>query len=178
MHAVTLCTLSKWDKVYCNLSVFSAKNLISHGCRHHYAPTAVYEVCCVCSSVASRFCQEGQSERTFPIFPLYPDFCSFSRFFQIFSLFFLIFGKFFAVKGVVATLLCVSWSCLKYSLPSISATSSLEISLSDSRYTMSADRYTKRWLTNLQWSWNLGKTQWQNIVTNVIVYVRGFELWS
>ena len=45
------------------------------------------------SSVAKPICQEGQSERTFPIFPLFP------LFFLIFSLFFPIFDKFFAVKG-------------------------------------------------------------------------------
>ena len=45
--------------------------------------------CLITSSVASPVCQEGQSERTFPILPLFPDF----------SLFFPIFGKFFAVRG-------------------------------------------------------------------------------
>ena len=50
----------------------------------------------VCSSVASPICQEGQSERTFPIFAFS------SRFFLCFpdfSLFFPIFCKFFAVRG-------------------------------------------------------------------------------
>ena len=47
------------------------------------------------SSVASPICQEGQSERTFPIFP---DFVHLLSTF-IFSFFFPIFGKFFVVKG-------------------------------------------------------------------------------
>ena len=32
------------------------------------------------SSLASPICQEGQSERTFPIFPFFPDFTSFPAF--------------------------------------------------------------------------------------------------
>ena len=51
-------------------------------------------------SVASPICQEGQSERTFPIIPLFP---SFSCFFPIFSLFSLIFFKFFSQGGTVWT---------------------------------------------------------------------------
>ena len=62
------------------------------------------------SSVASRICQEGQSERTFPIlasFPRFflfsPIFSSFSQFFFLFFLsspdFFPIFDNFFTVKG-------------------------------------------------------------------------------
>ena len=47
----------------------------------------------VCSSEASHICQEGQSERTFPIFAFY------SRFFFFFPDFFPIFGKFFTVRG-------------------------------------------------------------------------------
>ena len=49
-------------------------------------------------SVASPFCQEGQSERTFSIFPFFPDFVPLLSAF-IFSFFFPIFGNFFAVKG-------------------------------------------------------------------------------
>ena len=45
------------------------------------------------SSVVSPICQEGQSERNFPIFAF------FFRIFLIFSLFFLIFGNFFAVRS-------------------------------------------------------------------------------
>ena len=45
------------------------------------------------SSVASPICQEGQSERTFPIFAFS------SRFFLFFPDFSPIFGKFFAVRG-------------------------------------------------------------------------------
>ena len=37
------------------------------------------------SSVASPICQEGQSERTFPIWPILPDFSSFSLIFPDFS---------------------------------------------------------------------------------------------
>ena len=47
------------------------------------------------SSVASPICQEGQSERTFPILA----FSRFSSFLPDFPLFFPIFGKFFAVRG-------------------------------------------------------------------------------
>ena len=51
------------------------------------------------SNVASPICQEGQSERTFPIFPVFFDsFPIFPLFFPIFSLFFPIFDNFFAVK--------------------------------------------------------------------------------
>ena len=53
------------------------------------------------SSVASPVCQEGQSERTFPIFAFS------SRFFlsfPIFSLFFQIFGKFFTVGVALCSL--------------------------------------------------------------------------
>ena len=58
------------------------------------------------SSVASPICQEGQSERTFPIFAFssrfssfFPDFCLFFPIFLFFPRFFPIFGKFFAVRG-------------------------------------------------------------------------------
>ena len=48
------------------------------------------------SRVASPICQEGQSERTFPIFAFSSRLSSFSPIFPDFSL---IFGKFFAVRG-------------------------------------------------------------------------------
>ena len=48
------------------------------------------------SSVASPICQEGQSERTFPIFPLFPDF---PIFFPLFPDFLPLFGIFFRCQG-------------------------------------------------------------------------------
>ena len=53
----------------------------------------------ITSSVANPVCQEGQSERTFPIFPFLLDSSSFFTIFPDFPLFFPIFGKFFAVRG-------------------------------------------------------------------------------
>ena len=62
--------------------------------------TNLLNTCCPPSSVASSICQEGQSERNFPISAFLPDFSSvFSRFFLIFSLFFPNFGK-FLLSGV------------------------------------------------------------------------------
>ena len=53
------------------------------------------------SSVASPICQEGQSERTFPIFPLFLIFSLFfPDFWQVFFFFFFFFFSFLAVKGV------------------------------------------------------------------------------
>ena len=53
----------------------------------------------ITSCVASPVCQEGQSERTFPIFAFSSRFFLFFPIFHGFSLFFPIFGKFFAVRG-------------------------------------------------------------------------------
>ena len=58
--------------------------------------------CKIDSSVASPICQEGQSEKTFPILTFSSRFFSFSRFSVIFPLFsplFPDFDNFFAVKG-------------------------------------------------------------------------------
>ena len=58
--------------------------------------------CISIRSVASPICQEGQSERTYPIFafPIFPlFFLIFCLFFPIFPDFFPIFGKYFAVRG-------------------------------------------------------------------------------
>ena len=58
------------------------------------------------SSVASPICQEGQSERTFPILTFSSRFF---LFFLIFPLFFLIFDNFFAVKGGTLPPLPLYW---------------------------------------------------------------------
>ena len=69
------------------------------------------------SSVASPICQEGKSERTFPVFasscPFFFFFPLFHDFFLIFSnflpLFLLIFGQFFCVHGHSASPLPLCW---------------------------------------------------------------------
>ena len=79
------------------------KSLVTHVCRVHCERARSFACLgtATISDVASSFCQEGQSERTFPIFAFS------SRFFFFFTLIFLwfpplflpIFGKFFAVRG-------------------------------------------------------------------------------
>ena len=55
------------------------------------------------SSVASPICQEGQSERNFPILVIFPDFSSLSLFFSRFL------TIFFAVKGGILPPLPLYW---------------------------------------------------------------------
>ena len=65
------------------------------------------------SSVASPICQEGQSERTFPIFPLFPDFFpSFSTFPWFSPSLFPIFGFFFRCQGGPQRLCHCLWTCI------------------------------------------------------------------
>ena len=111
---VTLsCPFWKWDTVACcsvkskhrlsgnyllrvtNLPISSLKGVLH---------LKISMFCAQSSSIASPICQEGQSERTFPIlafsswfFLVYLIFSS--LFSQFFPLFFLIFDNFFAVEG-------------------------------------------------------------------------------